>query len=210
MPFRQCHLEGGLYCAMLHADVRDSDDVTLHHRPYSSGCFEFDVHFPSTYSLPSPTPRGVKIARKDCWWRVQPSQQCFPSRVGNRLRTFTMHALCVSHAAFNKYCNQREQHGPLQPKPLRRRQRLPPHSKHAVWPCGRDVVAAVHAVAGAGFDPIVNHGTRDSSAPHFHPRRYFVLVNSKTLKWGNQVGSKLSLRMHADVRCIDAVLAHSF
>lgn len=46
-------LEGALYCAMLHADVRDSDDVTLHHRPYSSGCFEFDVHFPSsTYSLP--------------------------------------------------------------------------------------------------------------------------------------------------------------
>ena len=141
--------------------------------------------------------------------RAQPPQQCFPFQVGNWLRTFTMHVLCMSHAAFNKYCNQREQHGPLQPKPLRQRQRLSQHSKHVAWPCGRDVVAAVHAVAGAGFDPIVNHGTRDSSVPHFHPRRLLFFFNSKTLEWGNQVGSKLSLRMYAAVRCIDGVLAHS-
>lgn len=37
----------------------------------------------------------------------------------------------------------------------------------------------------------------------------FVLVNSKTLKWGDQVGSKLSLRMYADVRHIVDVIAHS-
>ena len=71
------------------------------------------------------------------------------------------------------------------------------------------MVAAVHAVAGAGFDPIVNHGTRDSSVPHFHPRRLLFFFNSKTLEWGNQVGSKLSLRMYADVRHIVDVIAHS-